>query len=186
MISLAQLWLPVLLSAVAIFIVSSLVHMVFKWHNSDYKGLANEDAVRATMRAGNPVDGMYVIPYCKDHKELNNPEMVKKFEEGPVGMLFLRPAHKPSMGAPLMQWFVLCLVVSGITAYLASKSVPLGASPLAVCRFVGSVVFVAFATGSISNGIWIGEPWRSVAKALLDAFLYGLAAALVFACLWPK
>ena len=73
MITLAQLWLPILLSAVGIFIVSSLIHMVFKWHNSDYKGFSNEDAVRATMRAGNPPDGMYVIPYCKAHKELANP-----------------------------------------------------------------------------------------------------------------
>ena len=37
-----HLWLPILATAVMIFIASSLIHMVFKWHNADYRKLANE------------------------------------------------------------------------------------------------------------------------------------------------
>ncbi len=51
--ALLALWLPILLSAVVVFIISSILHMVLKgWHTSDYKGFANEDDVRAAINAG--------------------------------------------------------------------------------------------------------------------------------------
>ena len=60
MSGIAQLWLPILSTAALIFIASSLIHMVFKWHNADYKKLANEDDVRAAIRATSPAPGQYV------------------------------------------------------------------------------------------------------------------------------
>ena len=50
MVTLASLWLPILLSAVAVFIASSLVHMVLKYHDSDYPGLPSEAQFRAGLR----------------------------------------------------------------------------------------------------------------------------------------
>ena len=47
---LAALWLPIVLSAVFVFVLSAIIHMVLKYHNSDYKRLPNEDAVRAAIR----------------------------------------------------------------------------------------------------------------------------------------
>ena len=38
MVGLAALWLPILLSAVIVFVASSLIHMVSGWHKSDYPG----------------------------------------------------------------------------------------------------------------------------------------------------
>ena len=52
--SLGALWLPIVLSAVLVFVVSSIIHMVLRYHNSDYGRLPNEDAVRAALRAGSP------------------------------------------------------------------------------------------------------------------------------------
>jgi hypothetical protein len=46
--TLLSLWLPILLSAVVVFVISSLVHMVFKWHASDYRRADNEETLRAT------------------------------------------------------------------------------------------------------------------------------------------
>ena len=60
MVSLGALWLPILLSAVFVFIVSAIIHMVLKYHNSDYRRLPNEDEVRTALRKGNPAPGMYV------------------------------------------------------------------------------------------------------------------------------
>ena len=51
MVSLANLWLPVLLSAVIVFFASSIIHMVLPYHRSDYKKLPDEDNVRAALRA---------------------------------------------------------------------------------------------------------------------------------------
>jgi len=56
-VSFTQLWIPILLSAVCVFIASSLIHMVLKWHASDYSALPNEDEVRAAIRKGTPAPG---------------------------------------------------------------------------------------------------------------------------------
>ena len=67
---LGALWLPIVLSAVLVFVVSAIIHMVLKYHNRDYTKLPNEDAVRAALRAGNPEPRQYIIPYCADPKEM--------------------------------------------------------------------------------------------------------------------
>ena len=47
----AQLWLPILLSAVFVFIASALINMLLKfWHSPDYRGFANEDEIAGEQR----------------------------------------------------------------------------------------------------------------------------------------
>src|SRR5512140_366353 len=104
-ISLAQLWLPVVLAAVLIFVASSLIHMVFKWHNSEYRPLSNEEAVRAAIRAGTPAPGQYAVPHVADMKDMKLPQVQQKFSEGPVAFLTVRPNGAISMGKPLVLWF---------------------------------------------------------------------------------
>jgi hypothetical protein len=186
MISLAQLWMPIVLSAVLVFAASSLIHMVFKWHNSDYRKLANEDDVRAAIRSSNPAPGQYMFPNCADPKDMGKPEMVQKFTEGPTGFLTIVPPGPPSMGRPLGLWFALNVLVAIAAGYVASRALPAGAGFLAVCRIVGFVTWLAYATGSLSQAIWMGKPWNSTAKDVLDGFIYGLVSALAFGWLWPR
>lgn len=186
MVPIESLIIPIVLAAVLVFVASSLIHMVFKYHNSDYKGIANEDAVRAAIRASAPVPGQYFMPYCIDHSELKKPEVVAKFTEGPVAMLTVRPSGPPTMGAALGQWFALNVVVAIIAGYLASRLVPPGASFLAVARVVSLTTFVAYGGGAVTHAIWMGKPWSSAVKELFDAFLYGLVTSAAFGFLWPK
>ena len=186
MVSLTQLVLAIVGSAVAVFIASSLIHMVFKWHNKDYRGFANEDAVRAAIRASNATPGQYVVPYCADMKDMAKPEVQQKYIDGPIGFMMVMPPGKPTMGPMLGKWFVLSLLVAAVAGYLASRTVPAGASFLAVARVVSLATFMAYATGSVSYSIWFGKPWGSTFKDLLDAFIYGLVTACVFGWLWPR
>ena len=62
MVELASLWLPILLSAVFVFIASSILHMVIQMHNKDYSVLPGEEAVRDALRAQNISPGMYTFP----------------------------------------------------------------------------------------------------------------------------
>ena len=67
--ALALLWLPVLVAAIAVFVASSLVHMVFRWHQSDYRRLGNEEAVRTALRQSGDAPGQYHTPWCEGMKE---------------------------------------------------------------------------------------------------------------------
>lgn len=184
--SLGALWLPVVLSAVLVFVLSSIIHMVLKYHNRDYRKLPNEDAVRAALRAGNPEPRQYVIPYCAEMKEMESPEMRQKFIDGPVGVLNLRPPGPPTMGPMLLQWFGYTLVVSLFVGYVAAHAIPAGASYLDVFRIVGTVGFLAYAAGQVPAAIWMGKPWTVAGKEVFDGLLYGLVTAGAFGWLWPR
>jgi len=186
MVSLAHLWLPIILAAVFVFIVSSFLHMVLKYHRSDYKGLSNEDAVRAAINAGGAAAGQYTIPYCADPKEMGSPEKVQKFTEGPVGILVLRANGPVRMGPFLGAWFIYLLLISYFTAYVLSRTVPLGAPYLAVFRIAGTVAWMGYAGAEITNSIWRGQPWNVTWKNVFDGLLYGLFTAGVFGWLWPR
>src|SRR5215210_9167015 len=103
MVPLGSLWLPIVLSAVFVFVMSSIIHMVLKYHNRDYTRLPNEDAVRAAIRTGSPAPAQYIIPYCPEMKQMDTPEMKQKFSEGPVAVLNVMRSGAPSMGRPLTQ-----------------------------------------------------------------------------------
>ena len=186
MVSLGALWLPVLLSAVFVFVVSAIIHMVLKYHNTDVRQLANEDAVRAAMRAGNPAPGMYVTPYCRDMKDMEKPEIKQKFIEGPVAVVYVRAPGPASMGPALGQWFVFCLAVSFFVAYIAGHVLPAGTPYLSVFRVVGATAFLAYAAGDVPAAIWMGKPWGVVAKDVVDGLVYGMVTAGTFGWLWPR
>ena len=61
---LADLWLPILLSAVFVFVASSVLHMVLPIHKGDYKKPPGEDAVLESMRdrASRPVTTCFRAP----------------------------------------------------------------------------------------------------------------------------
>jgi hypothetical protein len=187
MVSLLQLWAPILLSAFLVFVTSSLIHMVLKWHNADYHKLPNEDEVRAIIRKGNPAPGQYILPYCPDPKEMSKPENQQKWVEGPVGVMYVIRSGIPNMGPQLTKWFVFNLVVAFFVAYLASRTVAADANDyLHVFRIVGTVTFLAYAAGGVPTAIWFGKPWRAVFKDCVDGLLYGLVSAGAFGWLWPR
>lgn len=185
MVSLMQLWLPILLSGAFVFIASSLIHMLLKWHNADYHGFANEDEVLAAVRRGNPAPGIYFVPHCNDMKQMAEPAMQAKYKEGPILKVVLRAGMAPSMGKPLAQWFVYCLIVSLFCAYLGASVLPAGTPYLHVFQVIGTAAFMAYAFAAIPHGIWWGNPWNAVAKDLLDGLIYGLITAGTFGWLWP-
>lgn len=185
----AHLWLPIVVSAVLIFIASSLIHMVIQWHKADYNKLANEDEVRAALRESNAAPAQYVIPYCADMKAMQLPEMQKKFIDGPIAFITLRPPGAPKMGGALGMWFAYTLAISAIAAYVAHKALmPMGTEVnfLQVCRVASAIAFVAYGGGSVQQGIWMGKPWASVAKELADAAIYAAITGVTFAYLWPR
>jgi hypothetical protein len=182
---LTSLWLPILLSAVAVFFGSSILHMVLSYHKSDYSAMPGEDDVRAAMRKESVPPGHYYLPHCVDPKELANPEVKEKFEEGPVAFVTVLPSGVPSMGKPLVTWFVYTLVIATIVAYLTGRTVAPGAEYLTVFRVAGTAALLGFAGAHASESIWKGQPWGITVKHLFDGLVYSLLTAGVFGWLWP-
>jgi hypothetical protein len=180
-----SLWLPVVLSAVAVFLVSSIVHMALRYHRADYRKLADEEPVAAALRKIAPAPGLYFIPHCTDMAQMKEPAMVKRFEEGPVGLLTIRPNGMPGMGKSLAQWFLFSVFVSFVVAYVARHTLQPGSPGLEVMRITGSVAFAAYAMGYVQDSIWKSIPWSNSLRGILDACFYALATGLVFRCFWP-
>ena len=184
---LAQLWLPIVVSAVGVFIASSLIHMVIKWHAVDYKGLGNEDDVRHTLNAGKVAPGEYMIPYCADMKDMAKPEMQKKYTEGPIAVMMVRAPGMPGMGAYLGLWFAYCVVTSLICAYVAARVFPSGPPTFgAAARLVGALAFMGYAGAYVQLGIWWGKPWSSVAKYVADGAIFAAITGATFGWLWTR
>lgn len=184
-VPLSALWLPIVLSAVIVFVASSIIHMVLGYHRSDYKRLPDEDKISAVLRAANLPRGLYHFPFCT-HKEMNSPEMQEKYKQGPVGFMTIYGAGRPPMGKFLGQWFGFCLVISIFVAYLAGRTLAPGTDYLHVFRVAGTAAFMAYGLSRISDGIWKGQGWGMTLKEILDGLIYGLLTAGTFGWLWPR
>lgn len=179
-----SLWLPVVVSAVAVWLVSAVLHMVLKYHRADFKQLSNEESVGQALRAATSGPGVYVIPYC-EMSQMKDPAVQKRYEDGPVGLLTVMRSGMPNMGKLLGLWFLFCFLVSFVTGYVARHSLDPGAYGMEVMRLAGTVAFVGYGFGYIQDSIWHGMPWSNTLRGLLDALIYGVVTGLVFRFLWP-
>jgi len=182
---LATLWLPIVLSAVIVFIASSIMHMLLTYHRSDYHQLPEEDKVMAGLRPLNLKPGLYVFPYCLP-KDMKSPAAIEKYKQGPVGTMTIRPNGQVVLGKFLGQWFGFLLVIGFFVAYLAAHTLPPGAPYLQVFRVVGTAAFLAYGLANLSNGIWKGQPWGMTIKETIDGLIFALLTAGTFGWLWPK
>jgi hypothetical protein len=181
---LSALWLPIVLSAVIVFVASSIMHMLLPYHRGDYQKIPDEDKVLAALRGAGLKRGLYVFPFCT-HKDMKSP-VVEKYNQGPVGMMTVLPNGPPVMPKFLGLWFGYCLIISFFVAYLAAHTVAQGAYYLAVFRVVGTAAFLAYGLGNIINSIWKGQTWSVTIKEVIDGLVYALLTAGTFGWLWPR
>ena len=182
---LTQLWLPILLSAVFVFVASSVIHMALPIHRGDCKKLKNEDAVLDALSAQSIEPGMYMFPCAGSMKEMHTPEMVAKLERGPVGRLTIQAAGGFHLGRSLVWWFIFCLIVGLLAAYVGWHGLGAGAAYRTVFRVTGTAAILGYAVGHLHDSIWNGVRWGTTAKFVLDGVIYGLVTAGTFGWLWP-
>jgi len=186
MVTLMQLWAPIVLSAVLVFVASSIIHMVLKWHKSEYKAFANEDEIRAAINKHPVAPGKYVVPFCLGAKEMADPAMVQKYQAGPVGIMLLQAPGAINMGKTLGQWFVFALLAALAAAYFASCALGPGAGYRQVFCLVGGISFLTYTGGSVIDGIWMGKQWSAVFKDAIDGLIYAGLCGGAFGWLWPS
>ena len=186
MVGMLALWLPILLSAVIVFVASSLIHMASPWHKSDYPRMPNEDQVRSALRPLAIPPGDYMIPRPASRADLRSPEFAEKVNQGPNIIVTVLPNGPWSMKRNLIQWFVYALVVSVFGAYVAGRALPPGSPYLAVFRFVGATAFIGYSVALWQMSIWYRRSWSITGKATIDGLIYALLTAGTFGWLWPR
>jgi hypothetical protein len=186
MVSLAALWLPILLSAVLVFVASSLIHMASPWHKNDYPKVPNEEGVRAALRPLSIPPGDYMVPRASGREELRDPGFLEKVNQGPNLLLTVLPNGPWSMGRNLGLWLAYLVVVSLFAAYVASRALSPGAEYMQVFRFAGTTAFLGYAPALWQMSIWYRRAWSTTVKATVDGLIYALLTAGVFGWLWPR
>ena len=185
MISIASLWLPILLSAVGVFIVSSIIHMLLTYHRSNMSQIPNEDNFRSSLGPMDFPPGEYMFPFAGSPKNMETDEYKQKLDEGPVGTMVKLPNGPWPMGKSLVQWFLYSLLVGLFAAYIATRSLSPGADYLAVMQIVGASAFGVYALGLIQNSIWWFRKWSTTVKFIFDGLVYASVTGGVFGWLWP-
>ncbi len=185
MIQIAALWVPIVVSAAAVFVASALAWTVMPHHRSDFARADDEDKLMDAVRKCAPRPGMYYFPYT-DHKSERTEEYRQKVEAGPVGIVRVRDSRAAlNMTGAMVKSFIFNLVVATLVAYIAGGAHGPGAEYMDVFGTVGPATFLAYAFASVHESIWMGLPRSAAIKQGLDGFVYALLTAGIFGWLWP-
>jgi hypothetical protein len=186
MVSVTSLWAPILLSAVIVFVASSILHMVLPFHRKDYRKLPDEDGVMEALRRFAIPPGDYLMPNGGSPGAMKDPAFIDKLNKGPMAMMTVMPSGMPAMGPTFAQWFAYCVVISIFAGYMAGAALPPDAPYLEVFRFAGTVAFIGYSAALWQSSIWFKKSWATTLRATIDGLVYGLLTAGTFGWLWPK
>jgi hypothetical protein len=184
MISFAQLLVPIVLSAIAIFFASSIVHMAMPHHRSDFGKIPNEDDVMDAVRKVGAPFGDYIIP-CPPNRAMKDPEYLAKVEKGPIMVMTVMPNRFGDMGKLLGLWFVYLVIVMAIAGHATGRILGIGAPSWEVFHTIGLFVFAAMGLALVQNSIWYARKWSTTFKSLIDSVVYAAIAGGIFAYFWP-
>jgi len=103
MVALSSLWLPILVSAVIVFIASNVLSMALPfWHRGDYGQLPDEKSIVDALVPAK--SGQYIVP-CVNWNKLPAEERAA-MESRPMAFVLVRNPEKFAFGAALVQHFV--------------------------------------------------------------------------------
>jgi hypothetical protein len=186
MTALTALWLPILVSAVFVFIASSIIHMTPLWHKNDYAAVPDQDRVMESLRPFNIPPGDYMMPRAASMAEMKTDAFKQKIAKGPMAIMTVLPNREIPMGKSLTLWFLFIVAVSYFSAYIASRALAPGANYLEVFRFAGATAFIAYVAALWPMSIWYQRAWSLTVKGTIDGLIYALLTAGTFGWLWPS
>jgi hypothetical protein len=186
MVSLGALWLPVLVSSVVVFIVSSIIHMASPWHKGDYPRIPKEDEVMAALRPLNIPPGGYMVPRPASQQDMRSPAFLEKMNAGPVLMLQVMPNGMMPMTKNLVNWFIYIVVVGLFAAIITKRTAGFGANYRIVFQLIGATAFIGYSLALWQMSIWYRRGWMLTIKATIDGLIYASLTAGIFGWLWPR
>jgi len=181
---LTTLWLPILLTTAAVWLISMIASMALPHHKQDFIALPDEDGFMADLRTRGIKPGNYIFPDFRDPKSMKTPKVEKALNEGPVGHLSVWNTPL-TMADKMIGTFVVYLVATTLIAYLARIALP-GAAPFAkVFQIAATAGVLAYCFAHLPSAIWWGSYRRTIIANIADGILYGVITGAIFAWLWP-
>lgn len=209
---LTHLWLPIVVSGVAVWIVSAIGWMAIGHHKRDRDaipgGAAGEQDFMDTITRLNIRPGNYGFPdFCQaDNLPPKEKRAAQKalYDKHPQGLL--RVWGPTNMGANMLLTLVFYFVTSAFIAYLGWAALPhhAAAAPAAatipgaetvaagssmfwkVFQVLGVAGILAYCFAGFPNDLWFQKKRRAMAMDWLDGVIFGLVTGAIFAWLWPK
>jgi len=175
-----------LLSAIIVFVASSILHMVLTYHRSDYGRVPAEDQVMEAFRKFGIAPGDYLIPCAGSPKMMKDPSFIEKMKAGPIVVMTVIKGGSTSMGTNLALWFLYTIAISLFAAYITGRALGPGAEYLDVFRFAGCTAFLGYSAALWQNSIWFKRSWKITLKSTFDGLVYSLLTAGTFGWLWPR
>ncbi len=186
MVPVLSLWLPIVLSAVFVYVASTIIHMLLRYHSNDLRSLPREDEVMEALRRFEIPPGDYGMPRPGSMAAMKDPGFIAKMKAGPVGLMTFIPSGPPAMGTSLSLWFLYSLLVSAFAAYVTAHALPVGAGYRGVFRIAGCTAFAGYSLALLQNSIWYHRNWGTTLRSMFDGLIYGLLTAGTFGWLWPR
>lgn len=186
MVSVISLAVPILLSAVFVFLASSLLHMVLPFHKGDLRKVPNEDEFLDAMRRLKIPPGDYAAPLPASMSGMKDPAFQERMKRGPHVFMTVSPGSTGGMGTSLVLWFLYSIVVGVFAAYITGRALPPGVHYLQVFRFAGCTAFIGYSLALMQHSIWYRRNWGTTVKSMFDGLIYGLLTAGTFGWLWPR
>jgi hypothetical protein len=181
---LIPLWLPILLSAAAVWIIAAIVWMALPHHKQDFIALPDEDGFMDYLRRSVIKPGNYVFPDFRGRDAMKSEKVEKALQGGPVGHLSVWQTPL-TMGGKMVATFVVYLVVSTLIAYLTRTALPGSAEFARVFQIAASAGILAYSFSFIPNAIWFGSYKRTIVASFIDGIVFGCITGAIFAWFWP-
>lgn len=183
---LTHLWIPILVSAAAVWFASALAWMAVGHHKNDNLALPNEKEFIETVKGWGLPPGEYMFPdfrRCQGMSKQEKQALYETMQKSPMGML--RVWGPMNMGGNMLWTFVVFLVVSVLVGYLGWAALPRGASFGQVFQVLGTAGVLAHCFGGLPGDIWFQRSKRGMVTCFIDGIVFGLITGAVFAWLWP-
>jgi len=118
MVPVTSLVIPILVSAVIVFVASSIMHMVLPYHRNDLRKVPQENELLDSLRRLNLPSGDYAVPHAGSPAAMKEPEFIDKMKKGPIVLMTIAPGASASIGKNLALWFLYSIVVGFFAAYI--------------------------------------------------------------------
>ena len=186
MTPLASLWLPIVVSAVILFVASSVIHMFSPWHKGDYAQLPDEDGVMRALRPFAIPPGEYMVPRPMGRAGMSAPDFIEKRNAGPVMIVTVIPSGPIQMGPTMVLWLLYLVAVAAMAACVAGARLHPGADPHSVFHYTAFISFIGFVVALWQMSIWFHRKWSTTFKLTIDGLIYAAITGGVFMWMWPK